>query len=93
MKKIIFLIFSLNLIISGYPVKAKSFDKGFFLGAMGSYCAIFLAGEIDEKTAKKYIRWTINYNSNEYKDIEIRNYSKNYRFPSGSSNQCNRLLP
>ena len=93
MKKIIFLIFSFNLILSGYPLKAKSFERGFFLGAMGAYCAIYINGEIDESTARKYFQWTINYSSQEEKDIEIRNYAKNYRFPSGSSNKCNKLLP
>ena len=93
MKKIIFLIFSLNFLFSGYPLKAKSFDTGFFLGAMGAYCAIFINKEIEESTARKYIRWTIDYNSKEDKDFERRNYAINYRFPSGSTNECNRLLP
>ena len=93
MKKIIFLIFSFNLILSGSPLKARSFEEGFFLGSMGAFCGIYVTGELDETTARKYIRWTINYHLKEDKDIEIRKYAKNYRFPTGSSYACNRLLP
>ena len=93
MKKIIFLIFSFNFILSGYPLKASSFEKGLFLGRIGVFCMLFRQGQLDESTARKYIQGTINYHSKEDRDIEIRNYAKNYRFTSKSSNDCNRLLP
>ena len=96
MKKILFLIFSLNLVFPANPLIANKykndFDNGFFLGAHGMVCAMYLLGDISESQAKKYIKFNKNYTlKNQSVDIELKNYAENYRFSRGNE-ECNRLI-
>ena len=90
------LIFSLNLVFPANPLFAhkdkKEFDKGFFLGAHGMVCAMYLIGDLSDIQAKKYIGYNSRYTlKKEGIDIKVKNYAENYRFTSGNK-ECNRLL-
>ena len=96
MKKVLFLIFSLNLFFPANPLIAhkdrNEFDNGFFLGAHGMVCAMYLLGDLSESQAKKYIELNITYTlKNKGVDIEVKNYAANYRFTRGNE-KCNRLI-
>ena len=97
MKKILFAIFSCNLIFFTHPLKAhmnqKGLDMGFFVGQMIVYCILENDGVISESEAGKYIGITKRYLINaEDVDIDIKNYVKNYRF-TGVNKPCNKLIP
>ena len=96
LKKILFLIFSLNLVFPAKPLIADNdkneFDNGFFLGAHGMICAIYLLGDLSESKAKKYIEFNRTYTlENSGVDIQVKNYAANYRFTRGNE-ECNRLI-
>ena len=96
MKKLILFIFSLNLVFPANPLIAdkdkNEFDKGFFLGAHGMVCAIYLLGDLSESQAKKYIRFNRSYTIKKKSlDIKVKNYAENYRFTSGNK-ECNKLI-
>ena len=97
MKKILFALFSFNLIFFTNPLEAhinlKGMDKGFFLGQMIVYCILESDGVISKSEAGKYIGITKRYMLNEEDvDIDIKNYVKNYRF-TGVNKPCNKLIP
>ena len=96
LKKILLLIFSLNLVFPANPLFAhkdkNEFDKGFFLGAHGMVCAMYLIGDLGEIQAKKYIGFNRTYTlKKEGVDIQVKNYAENYRF-TNDNKECNRLL-
>ncbi len=96
LKKILLLIFSLNLFIPANPVIAhkdkNEFDKAFFLGGHGMICAMYLIGDLGEIQAKKYIGLNRTYIlKKEDVDIKVKNYAENYRFIRGND-KCNRLI-
>ena len=96
LKKILLLIFSLNLVLPDNPVIAhkdkNEFDKAFFLGGQGMICAIYLIGDLSEIQAKKYIGFNRTYTlKSEVVDIKVKNYAEDYRF-TGSNKECNRLI-
>ena len=90
------LIFSLNLVFPDNPLFAhkdkNEFDKGFFLGAHGMICAMYLIGDLGDIQAKQYIGYNRTYTlKKEDLDFKIKNYAENYRFTSGNE-ECNRLI-
>ena len=96
MKKIILLIFSLNLAFPPNPLIAhkdkNEFDKAFFLGGNGMVCAMYMLGDLSESKAKKYIGFNRIYTlQSEDIDIGVKNYAENYRFTSGNK-ECNKLI-
>ena len=96
LKKILFLIFSLNLVFPATPLYAhkdkNEFDNGFFLGAHGTICAIYLLGDLNEIQAKKYISFNRSYTlQNKDLNNEVKNFAENYRFSRGNE-KCNRLI-
>ena len=97
MKKILFALFSYNLIFFTNPLEAhinqKGLDKGFFIGQMIVYCILESDGVISKSEAGQYIGITKRYMLNaEDVDIDIKNYVKNYRF-TGVNKPCNKLIP
>ena len=97
MKKILFALFSCNLIFFTNSLVAhinqKGMDKGFFIGQMIVYCILESDGVISKSEASQYIGITKSYMLNtEDVDIEIKNYVKNYRF-TGVNKPCNKLIP
>ncbi len=97
MKKILFALFSCNLIFFTNPLEAhinqKGMDKGFFIGQMIVYCILESDGVISKSEASQYIGITKSYMLNtEDVDIDIKNYVKNYRF-TGVNKPCNKLIP
>ena len=96
LKKILLLIFTLNLVFLSKPLIAhkdkNEIDKAFFLGAHGMVCAMYLIGDLSESQAKKYIGFNRNFTlKNEGLDIKVKNYVENYRFTRGNE-ECNRLI-
>ena len=59
MKKILFALFSCNLIFFTNPLEAhinqKGLDKGFFIGQMVVYCILESDGVISKSEASQYI--------------------------------------
>ena len=97
MKKILFALFSCNLIFFTNPLEAhinqKGMDKGFFIGQMIVYCILESDGVISKSEASQYIGITKRYMINtEDVDIDIKNYVKNYR-STGVNKPCNKLIP
>ena len=97
MKKILFALFSCNLIFFTNPLEAhinqKGMDKGFFIGQMIVYCILESDGVISKSEAGKYIGITKRYMLNaEDVDIDIKDFVKNYRF-TGVNKPCNKLIP
>ena len=97
MKKILFALFSYNLIFFTNPLEAhinqKGMDKGFFIGQMIVYCILESDGVISKSEASQYIGISKKYMLNtEDVDIDIKNYVKNYRF-TGVNKPCNKLIP
>ncbi len=96
MKKVLFFIFSLNLFFPANPLIAhkdrNEFDNGFFLGAHGMVCAMYLLGDLSETQAKKYIEFNKSYTlKNKDVDIGVKNIAESYRFTRGNE-ECNRLI-
>ena len=97
MKKILFALFSFNLIFFTNSLEAhinqKGMDKGFFIGQMIVYCILESEGVISKSEASQYIGISKRYMLNaEDVDIDIKNYVKNYRY-TGVNKPCNKLIP